>query len=529
MTPGVYIEEKNAFSNSAVAVATAVPVFIGYTKKAERKGKSMLRIPVRISSYAEYLEIFGDGFNPRFEVAAVKKDGNQSGTPPTPPDPNDAKVVTFNTNAGGSEYTITPVEDTTLYLHSSIRLFFLNGGSDCYILSVGVYGDKTTFKVDLKHLGEKGENDVVQESVWKLLEKEQEPTMVLVPDYIALKQTAYNLYGDILKHCAKTQSRFGIFDLKFQTDDDTTDEIVTEFRTAIGTTALNYGAAYYPWLHTSIFQPGDVTYKNIAHESLEDLRGILPAGDGTQNATEGNIISEIWKNLVADDKKTLKPNITVETLHQSLWAASPTYKSLTETIRHIMNQLPPSGAIAGIYALVDSSRGVWKAPANVSVSYADGPTVNISHDQQEKLNVDIIAGKSINVIRPFQGIGTLVWGARTLDGNSQDWRYVNVRRTMIMIEQSLKLATRAYVFEPNDANTWTTVASMCNNFLTNLWKQGALAGGVPEQAFNVQIGLGSTMTPNDILDGIMKIEVKVAIVRPAEFIVITFQQLQQQS
>ena len=145
------------------------------------------------------------------------------------------------------------------------------------------------------------------------------------------------------------------------------------------------------------------------------------------------------------------------------------------------------------------------------------------------MNVDVIGGKSINVIRPFPGIGTLVWGARTLDGNSQDWRYINVRRTLIMIEQSLKLATRAFVFEPNDSGTWVTLQSMMNNFLFNLWKQGALAGSAPEQAYSVQVGLGVTMTPNDILDGILRVSVKVAIVRPAEFIVITFQQQQQQS
>jgi hypothetical protein len=122
-----------------------------------------------------------------------------------------------------------------------------------------------------------------------------------------------------------------------------------------------------------------------------------------------------------------------------------------------------------------------------------------------------------------------VWGARTLDGNSQDWRYINVRRTMIMIEQSLKLACRAYVFEPNDSNTWVTMKSMMNNFLADLWKQGALAGAIPEQAFDVQVGLGSTMTPADILAGLLLVTVKLAIVHPAEFIVITFQQQQQQS
>jgi phage tail sheath protein FI len=159
----------------------------------------------------------------------------------------------------------------------------------------------------------------------------------------------------------------------------------------------------------------------------------------------------------------------------------------------------------------------------------NAPAVNISHDEQKQLNVDVMAGKSINVIRPFPGIGTLVWGGRTLDGNSLDWCYVNVRRTLIMLEQSIKLATRAYVFEPNDSTTWVTVKSMIDNFLNNLWKQGALAGAAPEQAFDVQIGLGATMTPQDILEGKMLISVKVAVVRPAEFIVITFQQMMQQS
>ena len=98
-----------------------------------------------------------------------------------------------------------------------------------------------------------------------------------------------------------------------------------------------------------------------------------------------------------------------------------------------------------------------------------------------------------------------------------------------MIGQSIKLACRAYVFEPNDANTWVTIKSMITNFLTNLWKQGALAGATPEQAFDVQVGLGVTMMPIDILDGKLLVTAKLAIVRPAEFIVLTFQQQQQQS
>jgi hypothetical protein len=214
---------------------------------------------------------------------------------------------------------------------------------------------------------------------------------------------------------------------------------------------------------------------------------------------------------------------------QTLKTLSPTYGAVLDKISEKLNEVPPSGAMAGIYSMVDSTRGVWKAPANVSIAMVSKPSVNVSQVEQADLNVDVITGKSINVIREFPNVGTIVWGGRTLDGNSLDWRYINVRRTLMMIDQSLKLATRAYVFEPNDANTWVTVKSMISNFLTNLWKQGALAGATPEEAFDVQIGLGATMTPTDVLEGIMLISVKVAVVKPAEFIVITFQQKLQQS
>jgi hypothetical protein len=171
---------------------------------------------------------------------------------------------------------------------------------------------------------------------------------------------------------------------------------------------------------------------------------------------------------------------------------------------------------------------VWKAPANVSLNSVTSPTVNITHGDQEDLNVTP-QGKSINAIRPFVGEGTLVWGARTLDGNSLDWRYINVRRTMIMLEESIRLASKAYVFEPNDANTWVTIKSMIRNFLTGIWKKGGLAGAVPDDAFAVFCGLGETMTPEDILEGILRVTVLVAISRPAEFIEITFQQQMQKS
>jgi hypothetical protein len=188
-----------------------------------------------------------------------------------------------------------------------------------------------------------------------------------------------------------------------------------------------------------------------------------------------------------------------------------------------VNLLPPSGAIAGVYARTDFTRGVFKAPAGTSILSAVKPAIAISDLDQQDLNVPL-DGKAVNAIRTVPGYGVMVWGARTLNGNSQDTRYVNVRRTMIMLEQSIKNAAQAFMFEPNTATTWVSVESMIRNFLTNQWKAGALFGATPAEAFSVGVGLGVTMTSDDILDGLMNVMVKVAIVRPAEFIVLTFQQ-----
>jgi uncharacterized protein len=122
-----------------------------------------------------------------------------------------------------------------------------------------------------------------------------------------------------------------------------------------------------------------------------------------------------------------------------------------------------------------------------------------------------------------------VWGARTLAGNDLEWRYVPVRRLFIMIEESIKKATEFVVFEPNDANTWVRVKGMINNFLTEMWKNGALAGAKPEHAFFVNCGLGETMTSIDILEGKLIVEIGLAAVRPAEFIILRFSHKLQES
>jgi phage tail sheath protein FI len=151
-----------------------------------------------------------------------------------------------------------------------------------------------------------------------------------------------------------------------------------------------------------------------------------------------------------------------------------------------------------------------------------GPNTVIDHFEQEDLNVDVVAGKSINAIRSFVGKGTLVWGARTLAGNDNEWRYIPVRRLFNMIEETIQKGTAFAVFEPNTPFTWLKISSMISNYLESLWKQGALFGGSAGDSFFVNVGLGQTMTENDILNGRMNVEIGIAAVRPAEFIILTF-------
>jgi phage tail sheath protein FI len=165
---------------------------------------------------------------------------------------------------------------------------------------------------------------------------------------------------------------------------------------------------------------------------------------------------------------------------------------------------------------------VWKAPANVSLAGVLRPTVQVTIAEQDGLNVNPGPGKSINAIRSFPGKGTLVWGARTLAGNHNEWRYVPVRRLFITIEESARKASSFAVFEPNDATTWLKVKGMIESYLYGLWEKGALQGAKADSAYYVHVGLGKTMTSQDILEGRMIVEIGVAAVRPAEFIILRF-------
>lgn len=513
-TPGVYIVEKNAFPSSVVEVATAVPAFIGYTERADNRGKPLTGVPWRITSMAEFHRYFGHSPIPKFEIKP-KADATQ-----------DASF-----KLADQEYVLDWAEGSAAgryLLYYSMLLFFQNGGGPCYIVSVG-------------HYSEDVEADKLMGGLTPLI-KEQEPTMVVIPDAMLLDQAnAISVQQTMLAHCGgQMRNRFAILDVwgGSRSRQDPAGDCIEQFRGALGINFLDFAAAYYPWINTTVVQDKDLSYQNIANSDVlaQLLKQELSLPEAADARTAPRIkqqlqaVEEINKDWANDTRKLSDSDIQTNKLllNKTLVSLSPLFSTMLAEMKNRLNLLPPSAAMAGIYTMVDNTRGVWKAPANVSINGVIAPAVNLSSDDQEDLNVTT-QGKSINAIRSFIGEGVLVWGARTLDGNSLDWRYINVRRTMIMLEESCRLAAKAMVFEPNVANTWVTIKSMISNFLSGVWKRGGLAGAVPDDAFSVYVGLGETMTPEDILEGILRVSVLVAITRPAEFIEITFQQQMQKS
>lgn len=610
-TPGVYIKEKNAFGNSIVEAETAIPAFIGFTEKALNGDDDLTNIPWKISSMNEYIQYFGGAPALSFSVDIepfnyLTPEQIKNGMKLKEADPLEGKLFVYKDYSGNEKGT-AKVKDSTgteadtevgtgyafcidgqhpYSLYYQMQMFFANGGGTCYVVSVGTYEEK---------------KDAIDDNLMKnalgVLEKEREVTMIVVPEAVTVKnkELCSNIQQLMMKHCGEMANRFAILDVPQGDKSLQLDKRMEVFQNTV-TNYFSYGAAYFPWLNTTVlsdknlsgdmfewnesvwtnmehlgkmdasmtailktFTPTEVLeLKNVDNEKEkkvsfpndENLSHTFTFGEYSkdiQSISEDELLFDFEENgkkvtcKVIDVQQTKDENnetvtavtLTIvwyskEDLHLALYNGSPLYKQAIKGVLKQLNLLPPSAAMAGIYTMVDHTRGVWKAPANVSLNYVDSPAEDLDDDEQANLNAPM-TGKAINVIRMFRGEGVKVWGARTLDGNSLDWRYINVRRTLLFLEESVKNAARAYVFEPNDAGTWINMKSMIENFLRSVWKRGGLAGATPEDAYEVHVGLGDTMTADDILEGIMRITVLVAVTHPAEFIEITFQQQMQKS
>lgn len=543
--PGVYVEEVPKLPPSVAQVETAIPTFIGYTDQAVDKGNTLHLIPKKITSLVEYEAYFGKAKKESIQLQDTLEKGLTLIKP-------DAKFL----------------------MYYSLQMYFANGGGPCYIVSVGNYS------------GEVNKNELKQGLDASVLEDDSTLVVFPDATSLSDEMQFYALYQDALSQVNMLKNRFVILDTYLgnsttKKDLNGTPANTIEFlRNKIGTTP--HAAAYFPHLKTVLnytfdenaiilhsgLQPEESAspFYTEAIESLEELESL--ASDEYDKEEDASL--EVFRNLLvqtitiieninitADYKIDLTeatyclgainggevdtseiPSI-INSLREDVIAAedkdgdadgqtlaelkssnSIVYNQIKKEIESLKVVLPPSSIMAGVYAMVDGLKGVWKAPANVGLNYVISPTEKISDKEQVSLNVDQY-GKSINAIRSFTGKGTLVWGGRTFEGDSEDWKYISVRRFFDMVQKSVQNATHKFLYEPNDANTWIRAKAMIENYLNQLWKNGALAGSTPEQAYYVAVGK-HTIDPMDIEEGKMTIEIGLAAVRPAEFIVLNF-------
>ena len=435
-TPGVYINEISTLPASIVAVETAIPAFIGFAEKFMSNNYDLLAdldlSPVyqRISSMKEYEDIFGGPYHDEVKVTTTITDYKSK----VKDGPGTKEV--FDSRTMTTKYTTKP----QYVMYYQMQMFFANGGGPCYVVAVNSYA--------LAKAKSDAEKKKMLEAGLEMLKTLDEPTLILFPDAHFLKGDMYGLYEAALLQCEILKDRFVIMDV-LPKGDATGGAEAADFFRKLSSPSLKYGAAYYPNLKTRLnydYSPSNVTITHL--KSLTDLT-VAPTVPPTLP-----VVAPVVNGL--DGKKL-----------SDLAAGSEEYNQILAQLDTQRVELPPSCTIAGIYAAVDNARGVWKAPANVGVGNVAGLTVEMNDLDQQNFNVDATSGKSINVIRSFVGRGTVVWGARTLDGNNNEWRYIPVRRFFNMVEESVRKAMGFYVFEPNDANTWVKLKAGIENFLPN--------------------------------------------------------------
>ncbi len=553
-TPGVYIEEISTLPPSVAGVSTAIPAFIGYTETGNGVA--------RIRTLLEYETIFGRAQPSKFEVTAKNHE-----------------VVSIKRTAAEN--------DIEYLMYYAMSLFFKNGGESCYIVSIGNYPqtaakqdfidglaalekeDEPTLIVltDAVNLDSDDYYGVCQQALIQCnklgdrfaildVKQQEEGCEIFRDEKTDPKKTGIGMnnlkYGAAYYPYLQTLLTYQYQEADVTVGTDTEGAPKMQWQKEFGTNGIKVsytGEEDEPQVQITKGSQGDSLTFEISGNTLKIKK---------VTSNDGNAVAAAWEKWQAEFKPSgfsVSKNGTGESEIDSTYPASEllekkelesddsamkTLELRKDTETALYNQiktelakqrvvLPPSAAIAGIYASVDRERGVWKAPANVSLSAVLGPVTKITNAEQESLNVDPNAGKSINAIRAFTGKGTLVWGARTLAGNDNEWRYINVRRLFNYIEESTRKATDFAVFEPNDASTWLKVKAMIESFLYGLWEQGALAGPTPEAAYFVNVGLGKTMTNQDILEGRMNVEIGIAAVRPAEFIVLKFSHKMQEA
>jgi phage tail sheath protein FI len=487
LSPGVYVEEVQAGSRPIEGVGTAVAAFVGIAAQGP------FNEPRLVTNWSQFVSTFGDFIE-------------------------------------GS------------YLAHAVYGYFLNGGGACYVVRIGADETQPTARADLPSASEKGK------PAFRLAALEPGAAGNEISVTVAeASEPGEGMFKLVVSKGGKPAEEFDNLTvgrgkqnvatvLKAQSKLLTVEEVGALTAPAVGTSVTLSGGAAVVSARLSpqdyVGSASDRTgfagleaIEEITMLAIPDLmaayeRGVLEL-DGVLAVQRGMIAH---CEAMGDRMAILDPPPGLNAQQIKEWrtdraAFDSKYAVLYWPWIRVFDPLaggtrfvPPSGHLAGIWARSDDTRGVHKAPANEIVRGALGVELQLTRSEHDQLNP-----ANINAIRAFPGRGIRVWGARTLSSDPA-WRYINVRRLFNYIEESILQGTQWVVFEPNDVNLWERVKRTVSAFLTGLWRDGALFGRTPQEAFYVKCD--AETNPPDVIDrGQLVIEVGVAPVKPAEFVI----------
>jgi phage tail sheath protein FI len=501
LTPGVYVEEMPSASKPIEGVGTAVAAFVGLAPGGP------VNTPVRISNWSQFSRIFGD-----------------------PSNPDNGPFLE------GS------------YLAHAVYGYFLNGGSLCWVVRVGAGGNNVAPRAALPAAADKG----VEAFAMLALDGVDDPVKVDVSEEPSIEGAEDKTYKVVID-AGSAHEEFEGLTLKkgrnnLATKVNAQSKLIKIEETgaslpeaqripAAGSYTLSTPPAAPAKVDASDFE-GDVAERRgmgsfaavdeITMVCMPDLMTLSSNGDGAhlrdlqgkmiahcENMGDRMAILDAPAGLRAQD--VLEWRMNVAGYDSKMAALYYPWIEVMDPRTNMPMLVPPSGHVAGVWARTDSRRGVHKAPANEVVMGANGLGFQVTQAEQGALNQ-----VGINCIRAFSGRGIRIWGARTLSSDPE-WRYINVRRLFNYVAESIVQGTQWSVFEPNDQRLWMQLKISAQNFLMRVWRDGALFGATPQQAFYVKCD-EETNPPEVIEAGQVVCEIGIAPVKPAEFVIFRLSQ-----
>lgn len=522
--PGVYVEEIPSGVRTITGVATSITAFVGWAAKGPTDRAELVLSWAEFNrkfggldkrsllGYAVY-HFFNNGGGKAYIVRLVATDGEGNANSASQTLDNKLEITAANPGSWANDYAVVTKQRTDedgkdANKKNKFRLIVVQVNKQGSGIPVEVFENLSMDANDPRFVGNvlKNESNLITATAKN--GTTEPPADPLIDDPNSddpEKKIPFDVSKDAIPDTAKLQH--GSEGKPLKPEEGT-------FQTAIFPQNGLDGAYLLDRidLFNILCVPGETNAATLS--SLEQFcraRRAFLIADSAQTNTLDNLKNGPPDGITGDD--------SINAAFYFPWIVAP--DSLQE---NRPREFPPCGFVAGLYARTDATRGVWKAPAgtDASLNGVVGVKTNLTDNENGVLNP-----KAVNCIRTFPVYGTIVWGARTLQGNDErgsEWKYIPVRRTALYIEESLYRSLKWVVFEPNDEPLWAQIRLNVGAFMHNLFRQGAFQGITPKDAYFVKCDKETTMQ-NDINLGIVNIVVGFAPLKPAEFVVIKLQQM----